>query len=223
ARAYVLYREKRSQERAQHTPAPAQAEQATLNVTDNGIQRPLDLAQLRATITEAGQNLPHDIDAEAILKETIKNLYDGIPVDEVFKSAILSARAMVENDPSYSQVTARLLLHTIRKEVLGEEVSQAAMVTRYADYFPEFIKVGIEGGLLDSKLQEFDLVKLGNALKSERDQQFNYLGLQTLYDRYFLHIRGRRIELPQVFFMRVAMGLALNEDNRETRAIEFYE
>src|SRR5690606_25827935 len=104
ARAYVLYREKRSQERARSTPASAVVEQPTLNVTDNGVQRPLDLAQLRTTIVEAGQNLPHDIDVEAILKETVKNLYDGIPVDEVFKSAILSARAMVENDPAYSQV-----------------------------------------------------------------------------------------------------------------------
>ena len=223
ARAYVLYREKRTQERSLKASSLPVVEHATLNVNDNGVVRPLDLAQLRATIAEAGLNLPHDIDADAILKETVKNLYDGIPVDEVFKSAILSARAMVENDPSYSQVTARLLLHTIRKEVLGEEVSQAAMSTRYAEYFPQFIKVGIEGGLLDAKLQQFDLAKLGNALKAERDQQFNYLGLQTLYDRYFLHARGRRIELPQVFFMRVAMGLALNETDRETRAIEFYE
>lgn len=223
ARAYVLYREKRSQERARSAPAPAEVEQPTLNVTDNGIQRPLDLAQLRQTIVEAGQNLPQQIDVESILKETVKNLYDGIPVDEVFKSAILSARAMVETDPSYSQVTARLLLHTIRKEVLGEEVSQSDMATRYAEYFPQFLKAGIEGGLLDEKLGQFDLPKLAAALKAERDLQFNYLGLQTLYDRYFLHIRGRRIELPQVFFMRVAMGLALNEVDREARAIEFYE
>src|SRR5690606_9965145 len=164
-----------------------------------------------------------DIDVEGILKETVKNIYDGIPVDEVFKSAILSARALVETDPSYSQVTARLLLHTIRKEVLGEEVEQSEMTTRYAEYFPQFIKTGIEGELLDAKLAEFDLSRLGAALKAERDQQFNYLGLQTLYDRYFLHLRGRRIELPQVFFMRVAMGLALNEAKREERAIEFYE
>jgi ribonucleoside-diphosphate reductase alpha chain len=223
ARAYVLYREKRSQERARSVPAQPVAEQSTINVSDNGIKRPLDLAKLRATIVEAGQNLPHAIDADAILKETVKNIYDGIPVDEVFKSAILSARAMVENDPSYSQVTARLLLHTIRKEVLGEEVSQTEMHTRYGEYFPVFIKTGIEGGLLDEKLAQFDLPKLSAALKADRDQQFNYLGLQTLYDRYFLHLRGRRIELPQVFFMRVAMGLALNEIDREARAIEFYE
>ena len=227
ARAYVLYREKRAQERAQERARSGesadQAAQHTLSVTDNGITRPLDLQQLRQTIEAAGQNLPHAIDTDAILKETVKNLYDGIPVDEVFKSAILAARAMVENDPSYSQVTARLLLHTIRKEVLGEEVAQADMAVRYADYFPSFIHTGIEAGLLDEKLGQFDLQKLGAALKHERDLQFTYLGLQTLYDRYFLHVRGRRIELPQVFFMRVAMGLALNEIEREARAIEFYE
>ncbi|TAL76423.1 MAG: ribonucleoside-diphosphate reductase subunit alpha [Burkholderiaceae bacterium] len=221
ARAYVLYREKRAQERARSAPEQTVTEKSTLNVTDGDIRRPLDLAELRTTIAEAAMNLP--IDTDAILKETVKNLYDGIPVDEVYKSAILSARALVETDPAYSQVTAGLLLHTIRKEVLGQEVAQSAMATGYAEYFPRFIKLGIEASLLDSKLGQFDLPKLANALKAERDGQFSYLGLQTLYDRYFLHVHGRRIELPQVFFMRVAMGLALNEINREDRAIEFYE
>ncbi|NYT78772.1 ribonucleoside-diphosphate reductase subunit alpha [Alcaligenaceae bacterium] len=224
ARAYVLYREKRAQERARtNQPAQTNAGQTTLHVTDDGVKHPLDLAKLRSTIEEASVNLPHDIDVETILTETVKNLYDGIPVDEVFKSAILSARALVETDPAYSRVTARLLLHTIRKEVLGEEVAQSEMTTRYASYFPQFIKAGIEGQLLDARMAQFDLERLGAALKAQRDQQFNYLGLQTLYDRYFLHLSGRRIELPQVFFMRVAMGLALNEIEREARAIEFYE
>ena len=229
ARAYVLYREKRTQERAAAAAAEGQQKAAAapqehvLNVTDGGVRRPLDVAELRATIVAAGEGLSEFIDAEAILKETVKNLYDGIPVDEVFKSAILSARALVEKDPAYSQVTARLLLHTIRKEVLGEEVSQDGMGARYAEYFPTFIARGIEGGLLSPELANYDLTKLGKALNAKRDLQFGYLGLQTLYDRYFLHIRGTRIELPQVFFMRVAMGLALRETDREARAIEFYE
>ncbi|SEJ52732.1 ribonucleoside-diphosphate reductase subunit alpha [Achromobacter sp. NFACC18-2] len=228
ARAYVLYREKRTQERAAAAAAEGQQKTAApqehvLNVTDGGVRRPLDVAELRATIVAAGEGLSEFIDAEAILKETVKNLYDGIPVDEVYKSAILSARAQVEKDPAYSQVTARLLLHTIRKEVLGEEVSQDGMATRYAEYFPTFIARGIEGGLLSPELANYDLTKLGKALNAKRDLQFGYLGLQTLYDRYFLHIRGTRIELPQVFFMRVAMGLALRETDREARAIEFYE
>ncbi|OZI47593.1 ribonucleoside-diphosphate reductase subunit alpha [Bordetella genomosp. 5] len=227
ARAYVLYREKRSQERAAAAEvldksAPA-AQEHVLYVTDNGARRPLDLSALRATIEAAGVGLTEFIDTETILKETVKNLYDGVPIDEVFKSAILSARALVEKDPAYSQVTARLLLHTVRTEVLGEEVSQADMASRYAEYFPTFITRGIEGGLLSPELAKFDLVRIAGALKAERDLQFGYLGLQTLYDRYFLHIRGTRIELPQVFFMRVAMGLALREADREARAIEFYE
>lgn len=229
ARAYVLYREKRTQERAAAAAAEGQQkvdatpQENVLHVTDAGVRRPLDIAELRATIVAAGEGLAEFIDSETILKETVKNLYDGIPVDEVFKSAILSARALVEKDPAYSQVTARLLLHTIRKEVLGEEVSQDGMAARYAEYFPTFIARGIEGGLLSPDLASYDLTKLGKALNAKRDLQFGYLGLQTLYDRYFLHIRGTRIELPQVFFMRVAMGLALRETDREARAIEFYE
>ncbi|MCC7227094.1 MAG: ribonucleoside-diphosphate reductase subunit alpha [Burkholderiaceae bacterium] len=223
ARSYVLYRERRAQERARanvdQTPPAASA----LHVTEGGIRKPLDLAKLQATIESAGQDLGEFVDSAAILKETLKNLYDGIPVEEVYKSAILSARALVEKDPAYSQVTARLLLHTIRKEVLGEDVSQEQMLTAYANYFPRFIKRGVEGGLLNSELSRYDLPRLAKALDATRDLKFDYLGLQTLYDRYFLHLRGQRIELPQVFFMRVAMGLALNEIDREARAIEFYQ
>lgn len=223
ARAYVLYREKRTQARQLESSQQAPVQKApTLHVMDGDIRRPLDLARLRATIVEAAHNLPLEVDIDGILEETIKNLYDGVPVDEVYKSAILAARSRVENDPSYNQVTARLLLHTIRKEVLGKECLQSEMATGYAEYFPDFIKVGVAAGRLDEKLALFDLPRLAQALHAERDEQFNYLGLQTLYDRYFLHVEGRRIELPQVFFMRVAMGLALNEIHREDRAIEFY-
>ena len=163
-----------------------------------------------------------DVKAEPILAETRRNLYDGVPIDEVYKASILAARTLIEKDPAYSRATARLLLHTIRREVLGGEVTQAQMGERYAEYFPQFIKKGIAAELLDEKLAQFDLAKLGAALLPERDLQFDYLGLQTLYDRYFLHIDEQRIEMPQAFFMRVAMGLALNEIDREARAIEFY-
>ena len=223
ARSYVLYRERRSQERSKGKAEAAPTEAPTLNVVENGVRKPLDLAKLQATIEAAGFGLGEFVDTATIQKETLKNLYDGVPVDEVYKSAILAARAMVENDPAYSKVTARLLLHTIRKEVLSEEVAQEEMNTRYATYFPTFIKRGVEGGLLSSELSRFDLPRLAAALDASRDLQFDYLGLQTLYDRYFLHLRGQRIELPQVFFMRVAMGLAIAEIDRETRAIEFYQ
>src|SRR5437764_95481 len=152
---------------------------------------------------------------EAILDATLRDLYDGVPMEEVRKSAVLAARSLIEKDPAYSYVTARLLLHGIRLEVLGEEASQAEMATRYATYFPQFLQRGIAAELLDPELGRFDLQRLGKALKADRDLKFGYLGLQTLYDRYFLHERGRRIELPQAFFMRVAMGLALKEKNRD--------
>ncbi|EDZ98598.1 ribonucleoside-diphosphate reductase, alpha subunit [Burkholderia sp. H160] len=221
ARAYVLYREKRNQARAHDEHAEA-ASTPGLNVTDNGITRPLDMAALRSIIESACANLGDAVSAEPIVAETVKNLYDGVPMSQVYDSAILAARTMIEKDPAYSQVTARILLHTIRREILEEEVTQAEMGERYAEYFPQFIKRGIGAGLLDDKLQQFDLKRLGAALDANRDLQFGYLGLQTLYDRYFLHHDGVRIEMPQAFFMRVAMGLSLNEIDREARAIEFY-
>ncbi|MHA6859954.1 ribonucleoside-diphosphate reductase subunit alpha [Ralstonia pseudosolanacearum] len=223
ARAYVLYRERRSQERAQAGETQQQPAFIGLNVTDGGITRPLDMAALRNLIVSACAGLGEAVDPEPILKETVKNLYEGVPMSQVYDSAILAARTLIEKDPAYSQATARILLHTIRREILGEEVTQAEMAGRYADYFPQFIKRGINAGLLDETLAQFDLTKLGAALDASRDLQFNYLGLQTLYDRYFLHISDKRIEMPQAFFMRVAMGLSLNEIDREARAIEFYQ
>ncbi len=222
ARAYVLYRERRAQERAQQGQAARAAEPA-FYVTDRGQRVPLDLAQLSGIIEAACANLGSEVVAAPVLAETRRNLYDGVPIDEVYKAAILAARTLIEKDPAYTRVTARLLMHTIRREILGEEVTQGEMGARYADYFPAFIKKGIEAELLDERLSQYDLTRLGAALKAERDLDFDYLGLQTLYDRYFLHVRKARIEMPQAFFMRVAMGLALNEVDREARAIEFYE
>jgi ribonucleoside-diphosphate reductase alpha chain len=222
ARAYVLYRERRSQERLRQGQAAA-PQDPVLHVTDCGQSRPLDFAALRGLIESACEGLGADVRAEPILVETRRNLYDGVPIDEVHKAAILAARTLIEKDPAYTRATARLLLHTIRKEVLGEEVTQAQMAERYADYFPQFIEKGVMAELLDPRLQQYDLARLGAALKPERDFQFDYLGLQTLFDRYFLHIEEQRIELPQAFFMRVAMGLSLNEIDREARAIEFYD
>ncbi len=222
ARAYVLYREKRTQERSRE-PQSRTAQAPLLHVMNGDKRVALDVQNLQALIEAVCANLGAEIKPGPIVLETMRNLYDGVPIDEVYKASILAARTLIEKDPDYTYVTARLLLHTIRREVLGEEVSQEEMATRYAGYFPQFIAKGVKNELLDEKLQQFDLVQLGAALKPERDLMFDYLGLQTLYDRYFLHVRKQRIELPQAFFMRVAMGLALNEINREERAIEFYE
>ena len=222
ARAYVLYRERRAQERSRQVK-PAVAAEPALHVVDRGQRVPLDLQRLQTIIESACAGLGADVRPEPILAETKRNLYDGVAIDEVHKASILAARTLIEKDPGYSHATARLLLHTIRKEILGQELLHADMHTGYAEYFPTFIKKGVQAELLDEKLMQYDLAKLGAALKADRDLQFDYLGLQTLYDRYFLHIDEQRIELPQAFYMRVAMGLALGEIDREARAIEFYD
>ena len=221
ARAYVLYREKRSQERARKSEAPPKA--PTLHAIDGGKRVVLDLERLARLIEAACGGLGADIKPEPIMAETLRNLYDGVPMDEVYKASVLAARTLIEKDPDYTYATARLLFHTIAKEVLGKDVAQADMGEAYVEYFPQFIRKGVDAELLDERMLQFDLKRLGAALKAERDLQFDYLGLQTLYDRYFLHRDKSRIELPQAFFMRVAMGLSLNEIDREARAIEFYE
>ena len=222
ARAYVLYREKHNQERArkvvEETPAAP-----VLHALDNGQRVVLDLDRLKGLIQAACANLGADVTPEPIMAETMRNLYDGVPMDEVYKASVLAARTLIEKDPDYTYATARLLFHTIAKEALGRDVVQADMAQAYIDYFPGFIQKGVDNELLDDKLLQFDLPRLGAALKADRDLKFDYLGLQTLYDRYFLHIGKTRIELPQAFFMRVAMGLSLNEADRNGRAIEFYE
>ncbi len=234
ARAYVLYRERRAQERAQERAAKGQ-DQSSISIATGikmlvaGVPQPLNIAWLEGIVNDACAGLGDAVNASHVMQETVKNLYDGVPIEEVLKSAILSARALIEKDPAYAKVSSRLLLHTIRSEVMQSEVSQVEMEGRYQEYFPRFIKKGIEIGLLNEELLRFDLEKIAKAIDPTRDLQFDYLGLQTLYDRYFLIDRndlysgeGRRIEMPQAFFMRVAMGLALNELNREDRAIEFY-
>ena len=231
ARAYVLYREKRTQERAAQAKTAKEADQESiLHVVEDGVRKPLDLLRLRELIKSSCEGLHGAADADLILKATLKDLYDGVSAKEVRKCVVLAARQYIEKDPAYSFVTARLLLDSIRFEILGEEASQADMATKYGEYFPKFIKHGIKIGLLNPELASFDLQRLGEALDHTRDFKFGFLGLQTLYDRYFLIDRqttangaDRRFELPQAFFMRVAMGLALNEADREARAIEFYQ
>ena len=226
ARSYVIYR-------AEHTRLREQQEEAQqpklpeITVTfEDGQQGLLDMARLRTIITEACEGL-NDVSGDTIYNETLKNLYPGVKMEDVRTSLVMCARTLVERDPNYSYVTARLLMDTLRSEALSflgitDAATQSEMHYRYATTLKPYIEKGVELELLSPHLLEFDLTVLGEALKAERDQQFTYLGLQTLYDSYFIHSEGIKFELPQVFFMRVAMGLASAEDNREQRAIEFY-
>ncbi|MGH3544849.1 MAG: ATP cone domain-containing protein, partial [Mycobacteriales bacterium] len=282
ARAYVLYRDERAkareekarEQRAQHS-ADGVPQVAALGVRGiDGQLRPLDSQRIALVINEACAGL-ENVSEQAVLTETLRNLYDGISAPELELALIMAARTMVESEPNYSYVSARLLLDKLRREVLTavssdlegrssrssakaagaaayekrsgtqgdrpgagvphehgagrgllgglNQASQAEMADCYAEYFTAYIARGVEAELLDPELVTFDLARLGAAITPERDQYFQFLGLQTLYDRYLLHVLDARIELPQSFFMRVAMGLALGEDDREARAIEFYQ
>ncbi|MEX0730523.1 MAG: ribonucleoside-diphosphate reductase subunit alpha [Aquisalimonadaceae bacterium] len=227
ARAYVLYREEHARRRQQEQPA-AEPTAAGLSMTcADGSRAPLDEQALRTRLREACAGLA-DTDPERILTETRRNLYDGVTEAEVSRALVMCARSLIEREPAYGIATARLLLDQLRTEALSfvagttDAASAADMQDRYAPYFCACIRRGVELELLDERLLGFDLERLGEALQPERDLQFNYLGLQTLYDRYLQHWDDIRFELPQAFFMRVAMGLALNEVDREDKAVEFY-
>ena len=233
ARAYVIYREERARERAASVAAePAVAQEKSsvpIRVTlADGSKAPLNINRLRSIVAEACQGLD-EVDGALIIDDTLRNLFDGINESDVNPALVMSARTLIEKEPNYTHVAARLLLDNMRHEALSflhgapVEATHKEMIKSYRDYFKQFIQRGAELELLDHELTKYDLKRLGQALKAERDNQFTYLGLQTLYDRYFIHSHGQRFELPQAFFMRVAMGLAINELDRESRAIEFYE
>ncbi|MEE1925923.1 ribonucleoside-diphosphate reductase subunit alpha [Pseudomonas sp. 148P] len=228
ARDYVIYRDQRAKERATRGNADAAVQpHPSIRITlADGSLAPLDMNRLNTIVSEACENLA-EVDGALIQRETLKNLYDGVAIKDVNTALVMTARTLVEREPNYSFVTARLLMDTLRAEALGFlEVADSAthheMADLYAKALPAYIAKGVEFELLDPALAGFDLERIGKAIDHERDQQFTYLGLQTLYDRYFIHKDGVRFELPQVFFMRVAMGLALGEKDREARAIEFY-
>lgn len=227
ARDYVIYREAQANKRKNASAGEVAQPHPSIRVTHlDGSVAPLDMGRLNTIVTEACEGLA-EVDGALIEKETLKNLYDGVAQSDVSTALVMTARTLVEREPNYSYVTARLLMDNIRAEGLGflgvaTSATHHEMVDLYAKALPAYIAKGIEFELLDPKLQSFDLEKLGKAINHERDQQFTYLGLQTLYDRYFIHKDGIRFELPQVFFMRVAMGLAIEEQQKEERAIEFY-
>ena len=230
ARDYVIYREERSRERAAKAALSPESQAAAsgINVAmADGSRQPLDIERVRTIVAEACAGLD-DVSDTAIIEEALRNLYDGVTAEEVSTSLVITARTLIEQEPNYSYAAARLLLDNLRAEALSylgvaETATQSDMSYRYAEGLAAFIHRGVELELLSPELATFDLDRLGAAIIPERDLQFTYLGLQTLYDRYFIHADETRIELPQVFFMRVAMGLAIREDDPNARAVEFYE
>lgn len=216
ARAYVIYRDQRASARkdtnSNHHP--------TLQVTDaNGQLQPLDLSALQATVNRAAEGL-EGIDVQAIIDETVKNLYNGVKESDIATTMMMATRTRIEQEPNYTYVTARLL----RDELVSTGLAFLGLPADTAENnaLEAFLKKGVDLGGRRIIKKKFDLEKLAAAIQPERSNQFTYLGLQTLFDRYFIHSNGVRFELPQLFFMRVSMGLALNEQDKEERAIEFY-
>lgn len=225
ARAYVLYREERRKIRAQkEAEAPSDPHQLRVTLADGAVIL-LNTETLRAQIERACSGLS-EVSAELILEDVKRNLFDKVPMKEVGRALIMSARTLIEKEPNYTYVASRLLLDEHRSEALSflgiNEPASSATKNVYAAYFRHYIEKGIELELLSPALKDFNLDQLSAAILPERDLQFSYLGLQILYDRYFIHSQGIRFELPQAFFMRVAMGLALQEKDKEKWAVEFY-
>ena len=227
ARDYVIYRSERARLRQNKTQVAAdiQFPQITVAMPD-GSKAPLDIERLTVLVAEACAGLK-DVEPKAILTESMRNLYDGVSYEDLNTSLVIAARTLVEKEPNYTYATARLLMDKLRTEALrflgiAQSATQHEMSTYYPRCLPAYIQKGIELELLSPELMSFDLERLGKELLPERDEQFTYLGLQTLYDRYFIHSNGIRFELPQVFFMRVAMGLAVTEEFKNDKAIEFY-
>ncbi|KTD68022.1 ribonucleoside-diphosphate reductase, alpha subunit [Legionella steelei] len=227
ARAYVLYREEHRKARANELKQQANDNKSLLITMPDGELKPLDTERLNTIVDEACRNLEH-VQAEPVIKDAMRNLYNQAKFEDVHKALIMAARTLVEKEPNYTYVSARLLLDSLRIEALAKLEIQAdatfdEMSKLYPAYFKVYIAHGIKQGMLDAKMADFDLEKLGKALLPERDMKFSYLSLQTLYDRYFIHDHGVRYELPQAFFMRVAMGLAMREQDKDNKAIEFYQ
>ena len=228
ARAYVIYREDRARARRSERPGQAKA-RPVLHIRGQDKKcRPLDWEVLEERVREACKGVEHT-DTKRVMEAFRSSLFDGMSEEELGMAQVIGARMLIEEDPQYSYVAARLLLGQLQREVFRrvegarQAPPQGEMEERYPGYFRQYVRQGAQAGLLDPQLEHFDLERLGRALRPERDLQFTYLGLQTLYDRYLIHHEGVRLELPQAFFMRVAMGMALREVEREERAIEFYD
>ena len=223
ARSYILYRDAHKKARILNEDleqAEEEAPQITMTQA-SGARTRIDVKKLRKQVVDACAGFEEVCAPEEIVEEVVQTLYDGVTASEIQKALILSSRSRVEKDPAYSYVAARLLLTTVYDEALdlngGEDLELA-----HRQQFRRYLEYGVEHERLTPALLDFDTDKLAAALDVTRDQEWTYLGLQTIYDRYLIHQEERRIETPQYFWMRVSMGLALNEQNKEERAIEFY-
>ena len=225
AKRYILYREQRRKSRVirgDRTVDGGKQDQMFVELPD-GSKEYLDPQQIRQRVNGAVRGLEDRCEAAELHEETIRNLYDGVKMSEIDKALVMSARGRIEKEPAYTYVAARMLLNQIYSEVLPAYDSPTDLPKVHCAHFRAYLQKGVAADRLTPELLKFDLDKISAALDMERDRQFTYMGLQTIYDRYLIHVEKNRIETPQYFFMRVSMGLAVNEKDREARAIEFYE
>jgi ribonucleoside-diphosphate reductase alpha chain len=224
ARRYILYRAEHSkirQLRAEERMDSADPFPGTMVNRDGQLEN-LDFERLRSQVDSACDGLDATCSSGELLEEVEKQFFNGITPREIGRSMVLAARSRIEKDPDYDTVAGRLVLNIIYRESLGKSAASGDLQVLYKEKFADFIQTGIDALRISPELATFDLAKLADAIDSERDALFPYLGLQTIYDRYLLHIEGRRFEAPQYFWMRVAMGLSIQEENKTERAIEFY-
>lgn len=223
ARSYIIYRAEHAKMRAIRGETPIAEEAPQIHVVlDDGTRVPFSAQRARKRIAEAAKGLESVVSVDELVDEVIRSVFDGISVDEVYRTQVFAARSRIERDPAYDIVASRLTLNMVYREALGETPDAKSLDRVHRHQFEHYVIDGIRAGRLSADLRQFDLGKLAAAMQPSRDGQFRYLGVQAIYDRYLLHIDGRRIETPQYFWMRVAMGLALPETNRDERAIEFY-
>ena len=224
ARRYIIYRAERSKEREQQREKVAQkAELGKLKIRKKDGRTVLFNPQkIRQTISKACEGYSTTTSPDLIIKELTRNIFDGASTSDIERALILSATAFIERDPDYSKLSAKLFLQRLYKEAMEVSVNEDTIDAEYRRTFIDGIKFGTENNYLDKRLLEFDLEKLSNSLSLEKDDLFQFIGIQTLYERYFLKDNERRFELPQAFWMRIAMGMAMNEKDKEARALEFY-
>ncbi len=225
ARRYIIYRAEHAKMRAIRGEVVTAVATPPVHVLlADGTRVAFDARRARKRLAEACHGLGEAVNVDELVDDLIRSVFDGIEAREIYRVQILAARSRIERDPAYDIVASRLMRNVIYQEVLGETPTAKTLVGLHQNQFEHYIIDGIRAGRLCAELREFDLGRLAAAMQPERDGQFRYLGLQAIYDRYLLHIGGRRIETPQYFWMRVAMGLAIQErESREERAIEFYE
>ncbi len=225
SKEFILYRARRISEREQKQKENIEKSAlGKLTVTKrDGRKVIFDRSKIKRQILLAAKGYEDDINLELIIKEVVKNIYDGVTTTDIEKALILATSSFIEKDPAYSFVGGQIFMQKVYREIIGESVTNESLPFAYRETFVKNIKRAVDLGLLDKKLLAFDLDKLSYALKMDRDRTIQYTGIQTLYERYFQHWNKKRLELPQAFWMRVAMGLAINEEHKNEKAIEFYE